>query len=63
LNSHKFVISAEGIAVVEKPAGKATSTTDFTVNTDELLLTFDIGDRTQAGSSTSLRFAQKTSVP
>jgi len=45
---HKSVISTEGVAEVEKPAGKCDFVRDLT----------DICGRIQAGSSTSLRFAQ-----
>jgi len=31
---HPFVISTEGVAVVEKPAGKADSNTDLTIKVD-----------------------------
>jgi len=34
LDLHKIVISTGGVAVVEKPAGKAESTADLTVKED-----------------------------
>jgi hypothetical protein len=36
LDPHKIVISTEGVAVVEKPAGKADSTTALTVKRDSI---------------------------
>ena len=54
---YKFVISTEGVAVVEKPAGKTSLARDLTVKHTEPYFCYICG-RIQAGSSTSLRSAQ-----
>ena len=58
---HKFVISTEGVAVVEKPAGK--SEFDHGSHSKSRWNPYCLRDlgRIQAGSSTTLRFAQNDS--